>query len=81
MDKPITLEELDFAAEHLAKHKVPGKIGVPVEVYLALWEQIGPIILAVLQKGLADGSLNPKLTKGLIILLAKKCDQLLIGNE
>lgn len=74
MEEPITIGELHDAAKLLAKNKVPGRDGILVEFYLVIWEQIGPILLAVLQKGLEDGSLHPKLTEGVIVLLAKLGD-------
>lgn len=48
MEKPITLEELHYAASRLAKNKVPGRDRIPMEFYLAVWDQVGPIVLEVL---------------------------------
>lgn len=42
---------------------------------------MGPLLLSLLKKGIVDGTLAPKLTEGMIILLEKKGDQLLIGNK
>lgn len=81
MERRITLEELHELTSYMAKNKVPGKDGVPVKFFLALWDEISPILLEVLLDGLVVGSLNPKLTMGLFILLPKKGDQLLVGNK
>lgn len=81
MEDYTCLEELHSATKALAKNKVPGRDGVPVEFYLQIWESMGPVLLSVLQKGIADGFLSPKLTEGVVILLEKKGDQLFIGNK
>lgn len=81
LEAPITLEELYLAAKNLAKKKVPGIDGVPIEFYLSIWDLIGPMLLAMLQEGLQSGSLHPKITEGLIILLVKKGNQLFNGNK
>lgn len=81
LDKPITLEELGRAVDQMPRNKVPGRDGIPVEFYVETWDFTGPVLLEILRKGLADGSLHPKLTEGLIVLLPKKGDQTLIGNK
>lgn len=40
--------------------------------YLALWDNIGPILLEFLQEGLYRCELHPQLTIGIIILLIKR---------
>lgn len=52
MEKEITLEELFGVASTMAKNKIPSKDGLPVEFFLALWEELGPILLKVLKHGL-----------------------------
>lgn len=85
LEAPITLEELQDVAYHLAQNKVPGRDGIPVQFYLILWDQIGPILLEVLPKGLTIGAFNPNISRGIsilgIALLAKKGNQLLIENK
>lgn len=81
LEEPISLGELYVVAIHLAKNKVLGKDGIPVEYYLATWNQVGSILMSILQKGLNEGRLHPKLTEGLIVLLAKLGDQLLVTNK
>lgn len=81
MEEKITLDELFEAAKALGKNKAPGKDGVLMEFYLNMWELMGPILLKLLEDGLANGCLVGDLTEGVLILLAKKGDQLLIGNK
>lgn len=52
-----------------------------MEFYLLLWDFLGPILLMVLEEGIAKGILDPQLTEGVFILLAKKGGQLMIGNK
>lgn len=59
LEAPITLEELHRATINLLKNKVSGKDGIPVEFYLKIWEQVGPILFEVLRIGLEEGILNP----------------------
>lgn len=48
MEEPISLAELHLAAQQLARNKVPNKDGLPIEFFLALWDELGPILLEVL---------------------------------
>lgn len=48
---------------------------------MEIWEEIDPILLHVLQDGLEKGEIDPKLTIGVLILLVKRGDELLIGNK
>lgn len=48
MEQPISLEELHREAMALAKQKVLGKDGLLVEFFLAIWEQVGLVLLKVL---------------------------------
>lgn len=59
LEKDITLEELHEATKQLAKNKVPSRDGIPVEFFLVLWDQIGPILLELLKDGLKSGILHP----------------------
>lgn len=49
LNKEISLEELHYVADQLAREKVPGRDGVPIEFYLQLWDEIRPILLEVLR--------------------------------
>lgn len=65
----------------MASNKVPEKDGILVEFFIALWDEIGPILLVFLSDGLAKGEMHQKLTIGIIIQLVKRGDQLLVGNK
>lgn len=43
----------------LAKKKVFGKDGLPIEFFLALWKEISPVLLMMLEDGIAKGVLHP----------------------
>lgn len=81
LEAPITLEQMCVVAHAMAKNKVSGRDGIPIEFYLALWVDIGPILLEVLREGLTRVSMHPKLMIRIIILLMKKGDQLLVANK
>ncbi|XP_064597859.1 uncharacterized protein LOC135464363 [Liolophura sinensis] len=46
-EQPFTLEELHSAAKSMTLNKSPGIDGLPVELYLAFWDVLGPILLDV----------------------------------
>lgn len=46
-----------------------------------MWERVGLMLLRLLIEGIAKGVVAPKVTEGLLILLAKKGGPLLIGNK
>lgn len=81
MDAPNKLEELSEAVLRLAKGKVPGQDGIPAEFYIVVWDHIGPILLEIIQEGLQSGTMHPHITCGIIVLLKKKGDQLLLDNK
>lgn len=81
LEAPITLEELQVVASKLSRNKVPGWDGIPAEFYVTQWDQIGPVLLEVLREGLDAGIFHPNIVRGIIVLLAKKGDQLLIENK
>lgn len=81
LEAPLTQQELHDAAKALAKNKVPGPDGIPVEFFLHNWELAGPVLLLALQDGIRDGFFDPELTKGFIVLLCKKGDQRYLGNK
>lgn len=81
LDASLTLHELKNATFNLARNKAPGPDGVPIELYLNLWDSIGPNLLAALQARIASSALHPDITLGLIILLHKKGDLRLLTNK
>lgn len=62
LDKSITLHELHEAAKSLKRGKSPGIDGIPPELYLAIWDVVGPLILKsinfALKKDLFIGTRN-----------------------
>lgn len=45
LERPVTLDELRRAAESLNKDKSPGSDGIPPELYIALWDNVGQLAL------------------------------------
>lgn len=74
METPLSLCELYNAAKDLAKGKVPGPNGILLEFFLLNWESIGETLLCAVLKGVEDGKLHSRFTKGLLVLLAKHGD-------
>lgn len=70
-----------MAASKLARNKVLGHDGIPAEFCVMLWDQIGPVLLEVLCEGLEAGMFHLNIARGIIVLLAKKGDQLLLHNK
>lgn len=81
MELPITLEELHKVAKAMAKKRVPGKDGLSMEIFRALWDQVGPLLLKVPQIGIPKGTLHSQLMKGIMVMLEKRGDQTLIDNK
>lgn len=81
MEHDITLEELHSTVEQLAHNKMLGQDGLPMEFFLLLWDSIGPVLLEVLRARLRLGRLHPQLTHGILVLLAKDGDPLLMSNK
>lgn len=52
-----------------------------MDLFLALWDEIGSILLEVLREDLSERFFHPKLINIIIILLAKRHGQLLVGNQ
>lgn len=51
LEVPFSLDELHRSTRSLAKNKVPGPNGVPIEFYIKFWELIRPKLLNILNKG------------------------------
>lgn len=80
-DKPLTLQEVIFAIEHLKPNKSPGTDGITSEFYKAFSKQLAPFLLGLFLECIGNESLPPTLTQGLITLIPKpKKDLLLIDN-
>lgn len=48
LDTPITLSELEKALHNLNKGKSPGFDGIPPELYIKFWSQLGPLLLKMI---------------------------------
>lgn len=58
MEQPLIVEELHRAASLLAKDKVPGPDGIPVDFFLNFWELVSPLLMRAIQTGLVKGQLH-----------------------
>lgn len=68
---PITLDELKRAAMEMKRGKSPGWDGIPPEVYVTFWEQLGPFMLAMIQDAIEAGDFFNYTNTALIIVLPK----------
>ena len=71
LDTPITLDEIFLSLKQMKKGKSPGLDGIPPELYLTFWEDLGPLILNMFQKALQEGSFNRDVKTAIISLLCK----------
>lgn len=72
LEEPLWLEEFHNAAKSLKKGKSPGPDGIPPELYLAVWDVVGPLILNSMNYAIKHGMLHRDQNIVLIILLHKK---------
>ena len=72
LDAPITLQELKAALDAMNKGKSPGFDGIPPELLSILWNQIGPLILSMIERSVASGAFDTDANTALITLLLKK---------
>ncbi len=80
-DKPLTIQEVISAIDHLKLNKSPGTDGITSELYKTFSKQLAPFLLALFSECIHNVSLPPTLTQGLITLIPKpKKDLLLIDN-
>ena len=71
LDTQITIEEILTALQQMKKGKSPGLDGIPPELYLTFWDELGPLILNMFQKALQEGSFNRDVKTAIISLLCK----------
>ena len=64
----------------MANDKAPGLDGLPIEFYKNNIDQIVPYLLSVYKEAYDRGSLGTKLNDGVIKLILKEGDRLLINN-
>lgn len=72
LDAPITLEELRKAIQSMNKGRSPGLDGLPPEVYISFWPQLGPLLLNMLNCSISRGSFSASSNIAVISLLLKK---------
>lgn len=72
LEEPITLNELYNATKSLRKGKSPGPDGIPPELYLAIWDIVGPLIFHSINHAVDCGKLHRDQNVALITLLLKK---------
>lgn len=71
LDVPISLKELKAAALDMQR-KSPGLAGIPHELYLTFWDQLGPLLLIMVTTSIDKGSLSRDVNVVLISSLLKK---------
>ena len=76
----FTKEELFGALGGLQTGKAPGSDGLPTEFYKAFWEDLGDVLVTVLNENFRLGVLTDSQREGLLRLLYKKDDKRLAKN-
>ena len=72
LDSPLTLGEIHRALLALNRGKAPGPDGFPPELYMELWEVVGPLLLSSYEEAIAKGEFHRDQRTALITLLLKK---------
>ncbi|KAJ1172588.1 hypothetical protein NDU88_004433 [Pleurodeles waltl] len=72
LNVPFTLEELHLAATTSKRGKTPGSDCLPVELYVELWDLIGPDLLDLYGEVVGKGSMPQSLRESMITLLYKQ---------
>ncbi|KAJ1149807.1 hypothetical protein NDU88_002612 [Pleurodeles waltl] len=72
LNAPFTLEELHLAATTSKRGKTPGSDGLPVELYVELWDLIGPDLLDLYEEMVGKGSMPQSLREGITLLYKQK---------
>ena len=80
LNKGLSIEEIDAAIDSLSSGKSPGIDGLPVEFYKKQKNWITVEILRLYEEEFAKGSLGKDINKGVIKLLPKTRDKILIKN-
>ena len=76
----LTLSECYEALSKMQTNKSPGVDGFPVEFYRRFWSSLGQDLVAVLNYSYEQGELSDSQKQGIIRLLYKKDDPLLLKN-
>lgn len=72
LEEPLTLKEFHNAAESLREVQSPGPGGIHPELYLAVWDIVGPLILSSINYAIKYGVLHRNENIALIVLLHRK---------
>ena len=72
MEGPVTLDELNLALQSLNKGRSPGVDGIPPELLLAFWPQMGPLLLNMIHQATKVGSFSKLVNQATLTLLLKK---------
>ncbi|KAJ1166981.1 hypothetical protein NDU88_007374 [Pleurodeles waltl] len=68
LNAPFTLEELHLPTTTSKRGKTPRSDGLPVELYVELWDLIGPDLLDLYEEVVGKDSMPQSLRKGMITL-------------
>jgi len=80
-DSPVTLAECENIIKTFQKSKTPGNDGLPIELYIAFWDLLGPSLLDCYSTSYALEELSVSQRQAVITLLEKKNkDRLLLKN-
>ena len=71
LERPLELWELTHAVKGMNGGKTPGRDGLPVEFYRALWADIQQPYMDAISASLHSGQLGQSLTQGVITLIPK----------
>ena len=81
LDKDITLQDIALAIKSFKTEKCPGCNGIPIEVYVVFFSQMGPCLLKALTRAYEEQKLHNSARRGILALIPKKDkNPLMIGN-
>ena len=80
MTKDLTLDEIAAAIKEMKSNKSPGEDGLPIEFYRIFWEDIKIYLFESYKFSLQEKSLSITQKRGVISLLPKKGDLLMLKN-
>ena len=76
----IDLDEIEKAMKMMQLNKSPGEDGLPIEFYKCFWNEIKTYLFSSYKYSIENGSLSITQKRGVISLLPKKNDLLLLKN-
>ena len=76
----VELEEIEKAMKMMQLNKSPGEDGLPIEFYRMFWEDVKVYVFNSYKYSLDNGNLSITQKRGVISLLPKKNDLLLLKN-